>query len=46
VRDTGALKIAMQPMIFTPPIRLDGADLSVQETLNMGLESIKHLLNI
>ena len=40
------LKIAMQLMVLTAPIRLDGFNLSVQKTLNMSLKSIENLLNI
>jgi hypothetical protein len=43
---TGVLKILMQTMVFPTPIRLNRLDLGVQQTLNMGLKSVKHLLNI
>jgi hypothetical protein len=46
MRDTSALKIVMQLVILTTPIRLDSLDLGIQETLDMGLEGVKHLFNI
>jgi hypothetical protein len=46
LRNTSALKVAMQLMILTTPIRLDSLDLGIQETLDMSLEGVKHLFNI
>ena len=46
MRDAGALKIAMQLVVLTTPIRLDGFDLSVKKALYMRLKSIENLLNI
>jgi hypothetical protein len=46
MRNTSALKVAMQLMILTTPIRLDSLDLGIQETLDMSLEGVKHLFNI
>ena len=46
MRDPGALKIAMQLMVLTTPIRLDNYDFSVKKTLNMSLKRIEHFLNI
>jgi hypothetical protein len=46
MRDAGALKISMQLMVLTTPIRLNGFNLSVKKTLYMRLEGIENLLNI
>jgi hypothetical protein len=36
----------METMVFATPVRLDSLYFGVQKALNMGLESIKNLLNI
>jgi hypothetical protein len=44
--DAKALEVAVQLMILATPIRLNGFDFSVQQTLHMRLEGIKDMLNI
>jgi hypothetical protein len=46
MRHTCALKIARQALILATSIRLNCLNLSVQEALNMSLESIEDLLNV
>jgi hypothetical protein len=46
MENTSVLKIAMQLVKLTTPIRLDSLDLAIQETLDMGLEGVEHLFNI
>ena len=46
MRDPRALEIGMETVILAAPIGLHGADFSIQETLNMFLKIIEHLLNI
>jgi hypothetical protein len=46
VNNAHALKIAMDFVIFTTPIGLNYLDLRTQKALNIGLEGIKHILNI
>ena len=44
--NAGALKISMETVILTPLVRLNRTNLSIQETLNMVLKSVKNALNI
>ena len=46
MRDSCPLKITVQPMIFTTPVRLNCFDFSVQKAFDMSLEGIENLLNI
>jgi hypothetical protein len=46
VNNTRALKITMELVVFTTPIGLNCLDLRTQKALNIGLESIEHILNI
>ena len=46
VRDAGVLKIAMELVILTAPIRLNRLDFSTQKAFNMSMETIEDPLNI
>jgi hypothetical protein len=46
VNNTRALEVAIETMILTPPIGLNGLDFSIQKAFNISLESIKYLFNV
>jgi hypothetical protein len=43
---TRACKVGMEAVILSAPIGLDSANLSIQQTLNMRLKSVKDALNV
>ena len=46
MRDARALKVAMEFVVFTTPVGLNGLDFIIQKAFDMSLKVVENLLNI